>query len=364
MPKSEERQPGLDRELDRLREESARQVTYSAWDRDPVKQYVRRYGWLHVIQEYVERRRHAGVHRPLKYLTLPGPYASDIGLLYRHGLLTRTADGFPWVAICDESSAEQVVATLGSVLGYSSRPFEEAVKWPQGDLCGYFPFDVINLDLTGAVVTDHEDRARARRRLDGIRSVFSLQCGQSFLLLLTTSTEAVSGRRYLKEVVLSNLDEGPFREKYQQKYGTLDLDPFDDDYRGLVRVALPKAIARVARDYGFGLVEHFVGTYERPAHRLISHSFELQQLSRRKAAKQYEPLIDQPPWDELTERLSRAGRRKADAAYDDFLPSVLERDPEDIPTILAEETELEADLCCESESLVGWQEPNLRGRDQ
>ena len=56
------------------------------WDRDPQKQYIRRYGWLEVIQDYIKQRYQAGVKKPIKYLTLPGPNASD--RLFRNLLQT------------------------------------------------------------------------------------------------------------------------------------------------------------------------------------------------------------------------------------------------------------------------------------
>ncbi len=116
MSKRQERSPRFEEEARRYREHAKRQVTVSVWDRDPIKQFIRHFGWLQVIQDFVERRREAGVDRPLRYLTIPGSNASDIDLLWQAGLLTRTNGGFPYVAICDETSAEEVVANLGRFL--------------------------------------------------------------------------------------------------------------------------------------------------------------------------------------------------------------------------------------------------------
>jgi hypothetical protein len=349
MPKREERRQRLEEEARRLREQAERQVTVAVWDRGPLKQYVRRFGWLQIIQDYVERRREAGVDRPLRYLTLPGPNASDIGLLWRAGLLVRTTDGFPYVAICDKDNADIVSRNLGVLLGVSDRWFYQAV--PQ-ELSGLFPFDVINLDLPGAVITSHPKRDRAVRRLEAIQRVFRLQRGQSFLLLLTASTDDKSARPRLEELLFDNFDDNPFTEAYLSRYGVLDATPFQDDYRAFVRLVLPKLVGWIARDSCYKAVEHFVAKYDRPTHRLICHSFELEPLGRRQPAKKYEPRRNF--WEELTEKISDTTRRLADQAYEEFVPTLVQSDPDDVLRILAENPDLEAELKSEAESLIGW----------
>ena len=354
MSKQEERKQRLDEEARLYREKAERQITASVWDCDPIKQYVRRFGWLQVIQDYIERRQNDGVERPLRYLTIPGPNASDIGLLYRACLLTRTNDGFPDIAICDETSAEQVVTNLGKLRGYSSSPFHEAVRWPKGELCSFFPFDVINLDLCGAVITGHPKRHRALKRLVGIRQVFQLQRGQSFLLLLTTSTDDQSARRLLENVLYRNFDEDKFKEAYVRRHGVLDSSPFQQNYRAFVRLVLPKVIGRMARDRGYRIVEHFVAKYNRPSHRLICHSFELDPLGVKDPAKKYGSRFKKFKWDELNEELANRSRNQASNAYEDFLPTLVQCDPQDVEDILRIDPDLKAELRNESESLIGW----------
>ena len=53
----------------------------------PAKQYVRVYGWLSYIEDFINRRTVAGVTTPCKYLTLPGPNMTDIGVLWNAGLI-------------------------------------------------------------------------------------------------------------------------------------------------------------------------------------------------------------------------------------------------------------------------------------
>jgi len=333
----------------RIREQAERQVTASVWDRDPIKQYVRRFGWLQVIQDFVERRRDDGVEYPLKYLTIPGANASDIGLLWRAGLLVRSADGFPYVAICDKENADTVSRNLGVLLGVSDRWFYQALRH---ELRRLFPFDIINLDLCGAVITGHSERDKAVRTLAGIRQVFRLQRGQSFLLFLTTSTDDKSARQILEQLLFDNFDENPFTQAYLSRYGTLDATPFQDDYRAFVGLVLPKLVGWIARDSCYRVVERFVAKYDRPTHKLICHSFELEPVGSRQPAKKYEPRCNF--WEELTEKISDRTRRLADTAYGEFVATLVHRDPDYVPRILAENPDLEATLKSEAESLVGW----------
>jgi len=356
--KKEERKQRLEEEgvPQRIREQAERQVTVSAWDRDPIKQYVRHFGWLQVIQDFIDRRREVGVDRPLRYLTIPGSNASDIGLLWRAGLLTRTNDGFPHVAICDETSADEVVAKLGRLLGYSGSPFHHAVRWPQGELCSLFPFDVVNLDLCGAMVTGSTKRNKALKNLVGIRRVFRLQRGQGFLLLLTASVDNNTARDTLERILVNNLDnEDKFRETYLSRYDVPSPEPFLGDYRALVQLVVPKIIARMARDCGYRVLERFAAKYDRPHHRMICHSFEFEFLGRRKAAKQYEPYFKDIPLDEVSDELPSRVQIGAIREYADFIPTLVERDPERIEETLGNSTGLEAELAETAESLIGWE---------
>jgi hypothetical protein len=355
MSRREDRKQSLAEDAQRFHQQAQNQVTASVWDRDPIKQYVRRFGWLRIIQDYVERRQKDGVDRPLRYLTIPGSNASDIGLLWRAGLLDRTNDGFPYVAICDETSAEEVMANLGKLLGYSGRLFHKAVKWPQGELCSLFPFDVINLDLCGAVITGALNRDTAKRRLTGIRWIFRLQRGQGFILLLTASADDRKARNTFEGVLADNLDnEDAFREAYLSRYGTLDPEPYQQDYRALTQVIIPKIIARMAMDCGYRITEHFVAKYDRKHHKMMCHSFEFEFLSRRKAQNRYEPYFKEVIRDEVDENLPSKVRIRAVNAYTEFIPTLVQRDPPDIKAILDGSPNLESELQEESVSLIGW----------
>src|SRR5437868_2901443 len=111
-------------EAQQLREQAEAQAIVTRWDLDPIKQYIRRRGWLQIIRGYVRRRHQAGINRPLKYLILPGPNASDIGFFWRERMLQQREDGKLNVAICDRDFAERVeviLAELGGPLASSNR---------------------------------------------------------------------------------------------------------------------------------------------------------------------------------------------------------------------------------------------------
>jgi hypothetical protein len=354
MTKKGDRGPQFEEEYQRLRDQSEHRKRLFFLDRDTIKQYVRHFGWLQVIQDYVERRQNDGVDRPLRYLTLPGPSATDIGLLWCAGLLVRTNDGFPDVVICDEEHADEALTVLGAVDYASKLSFKNAV---QEELVPYFPFDVINLDMYGAVITTSPKRRKALSTLIAIRRVFYLQRGQSFLLLLTTSTDDPSAGKYLEDCLLQNFEEDNFREAYCDRYRELSLNPFQQDYRAFVSLVLPKAIGRMARDRGYGMKEHFAAKYDRESHQILCHSFELEPLGRIKPAKKYETRFKNIEWDELNEELSARARELANRAYAEFIPTLVRRELLDVPGVLHTNSEIETELRQEAESLIRWWEP-------
>ncbi len=355
--KREERKQRLEEEgvPGRIREQAERQKELFFLERDPIKQYVRHFGWLQIVQDYVQRRRDDGVNRPLRYLTLPGPNATDVGVLWRAGLLVRTDEGFPDLVICDEKFADEALMVLGAVDGVSRQSLIYAVK---KDLVPYFPFDVINLDMYGAVVTGSPTRRRALRTLIAVRQIIYLQRGQSFLLLLTCSTDDLSAHTYLEECLLGNFNEDDFRKAYLERYGRLDSNPFQNDYRTFVGLVLPKAIGRMARKRGYKIAEHFAAEYDRRSHHILCHGFELEPLGRKKPEKKYEAHFENVEWDELNEELTGSTRDLANKAYLEFIPTLVQRDLLDVQNILRSNPDLEIRMKQEAKSYVGWEKSN------
>ena len=115
MSKSKHRKAQFVPEIKRLMQKAEAKVEHKIWDQDPLKQYVRKFGWLTIIQDYYQRRSVEGVADPLKILTLPGENATDIGLFWLEGIIVRNSNGILNVAICDDSSAETVVSNLAKL---------------------------------------------------------------------------------------------------------------------------------------------------------------------------------------------------------------------------------------------------------
>lgn len=353
MSRQDARKPRLEKEeRPRVDEQAERRRELFFLERKPIKQYVRHYGWLEVIRDYVEQRRNDGVNRPIRYLTFPGPAATDVGVLWRAGLLDRTKDGFPDVVICDEKHAGEAQRVLGTVRAVSSQPFNRAI---QEELAPYFPVDVVNLDMYGTVITGSPSRKRAVRTLRAIRQVIHLQRGQGFLLLLTCSTDDPSARIYLEDCLSKNLNEASFREAYLERYQVLDTSPFNDDYRAFVGLVLPKAIGRMARERGYRIAERFAAKYDSKGHHILCHSFELEPLGRKEPSEKYETCFEKVKWDELNEELLDSVRELANKAYVEFIPTLAQRDLLDVQEILRADSDLAAEMRKQAESLIGWE---------
>jgi hypothetical protein len=162
----------------------------------------------------------------------------------------------------------------------------------------------------------------------------------------------------LEGILLHNLDkEEKFKKVYLKRYDSLSVDPCVEDYTAFTQLVLPKIIARIARDLGYVSREHFAARYSRQAeggivYNLICHSFEFEPLGIRKIAKKYEPHFREIPQDEVSDELSTRVRIQAARAYEDFLPTLIQRDPQDVRASLRENADLEAELTKEAESLA------------
>jgi hypothetical protein len=96
---------------------------------------------------------------------------------------------------------------------------------------------------------------------------------------------------------------------------------------------------------------------------MLCHSFELEPVGHRLPVKKYEPRFKRrdTAWDELTEELPSRARIGAEVAYEEFIPGLVARDPMDISAALRADPELEAGLCTEAHSLIGWWESSEIG---
>jgi hypothetical protein len=341
-------------------------VQQNKFELGPAKQFVRREGWVRVIRGYMRRRVSDGVNRPLKYLTLPGQNASDIGLFWRRGLLQQTEDGRLNVAICDKDYADEVrlnLAGLGGPLTSTRRLFyDELTDTKNSKLRPHFPFDVINLDICGCLIP-----ATKEVGMRMLQWIFRLQRRQSFLLLLTTKPESEpTATARLPGVIRSNIRiESKFREAYIEKYGSDEVGHCLADVTKFNQIVIPKMIARLGRRYGYKTNEYFAARYtrpkdERPAeeYEMVCHSFEFEPIGRTNPSLKYEmdeKAIPKSDIDELFEiSLSEQTDRLAQRAYRDFVVTLPRRDPLDITEVLRTDRARRVSLDNEAKSLDGW----------
>lgn len=359
MPsKSARRKAEFVPEIKALVQQAKTQVDNEIWDDDPVKHYVRRFGWLEIIQRYREQRLNDGIETPLKILTLPSKNATDIGLLFNNGIIAKDDNGKLNVAICDDTYSEKVVANLskvGSLLASSKKRLHLALQEDES-IISQFPFDVINMDLCNPLVPE-----KTIENQEALKWMFKYQRGQSFLLLLTTRADNnIGNSKHLLDVLNHNLADVPsFSESYLRRYGNLDPHSCSRDAVNFIQIVYPKVVARYGRYYGYRTVEHFTAHYRRNHfYSMACHSFEFEPLARRDPKKKYEPRIDKILWDEVEERVygefSPAHQIEAVNAYVSFIESLPERESDRVDEILERNDRLKKSLNREAVGLHEW----------
>lgn len=360
MPKREERLLAATEDAQRIREEAEGDVKIATWDLDPLKQFVRRNAWLNIIRQYTDRQHRDGVNRPLKFLTLPGPNASDIGLLWRERVLQQNDQGQLNVAICDRENAAKVAANLGNFggpLAYSNRLLHVELADPNGVFNQHFPFDVVNLDMCQCLIP-----VRSVTGLFTLRWIFRLQRGQSFLLLLTTKPDPAAQARLIANITQNLANEPTFRAAYEERFGNNDPTECLRDYTVFTQIVFPKVVARMARDYGYRSRERFACRYQRndegATYDMICHSFEFEQLGRKKASLKYSPRIPDAMPRELDDvfhnNLSVSVLTSAATTYGEFIRYLPTRIPVDVVQTVAGNAALEQRLTREAERLQQW----------
>ena len=312
----------------------------------------------------MKRRLEDGVNTPLKYLSIPGPNASDIGLLWNKGILQQNAEGKLNVAICDKQYADEVANNLGCLGGpliHSRKVLVNELENLRSPFREHFPFDVINLDICDCLIPVHSQQG-----LNTLRWIFRLQQGQSFLLLVTTTPEQnpTSTRRLLEIIEVNLLNEEGFRNAYTEKYGSAEVRACLQDATAFSQMVIPKAIAEFGRSYGYRTYERFAARYQRPKdnrpnenYDMVCHSLEFEPIGK-KAPFKYRPRFDYIPTNDNEERLriklAPNVEKKAINAYSRFVSELPTRDARNVIEILGEDARRKERLEQEAISLDGW----------
>jgi hypothetical protein len=337
--------------------EADRQAT--VFDKDPLKQYIRRYGWLNIVKDYQANMRQQGVERSLKILTLPGENATDIGLFFREGIVFTNEDRIFNVAICDVKFALSVqanVAGLGSLLAISDKELSQTLE-RDNHFINLFPFDVVNLDFCDQLFALSNDT-----NLLALQKIFHLQSGQAFLLLLTNRCNSLDdqGQREQAESIMSaNMSIDNFKHAYVREFGGENIDLCMSDYVKLTQMIYPKVIARLARDYGFQVTERFAAHYSRRDgdYHMVCHSFEMSPLDRSSESLRFSPnprRTKSAVIGRLVFELPEYLRRRSNQEYEQFVTQVVERETVNIDEIINSNRCLRTTLEAEAVSLENW----------
>lgn len=362
VSKKQQREAAGEQERPRQEQIALEELAAYRWDFHPTKQYVRREGWLQYIKDYVERRRAMGVTR-LKYFTLPGRNALDVGMLYQEGLLERKDDGFPTLAICDREHALEVVRNIGPLLAYAQDHLQKVV-WGHGrdgGIVGYFPYDVINLDFCGPLLQPGNNYRRISGTVHCIKRIFALQRRCGFLLLLTVRAGESMLNKKAKAVMRRSLQdningEEEFRCKYAEHYGSLDLAPCLKRFTAFSQLVIPKIIAHIgAFQNHYRVIEHFAAKYDRPdttaqSYDMICHIFELEPIGRQDKNK----FKSQSPYE--LDHISTRTVEQAMNEYRTFISGLVQRPVIDVDQHLADHPGLAEELEAEAKGLANWWE--------
>lgn len=343
---------------------------YQRWEFHATKQFVRRYGWLEPVKDFVNSRAEAGLSDAWKYLTLPGKDALDVGLLYREGLLEWQDDRWPTLAICDRQFATLVVSRIGQpMMGSIKATIEEVIHRPDHRLTSNFPYEVINLDYCGPLLLTANHRLAVLQRVAAMRRIFALQRRCAFLLLLTTQDGlgkfSRTARDMMKELLRWNIDQDEqFRREYGTAFGSLDVLACSKDFVRFAQLIVPKVVADCAREWGYEVKELFAGSYLRldqggQSYRMICHTFEIDPVGRSGSAKyQPDPRLSQlrayPSLSQMLSLLSPQERQMADASYKHFIAWLLTRNLVDVTDELEKDKVLRNELTDDAEGLRNW----------
>lgn len=346
-------------------------VGYQKWEFDATKQFIRRYGWLEPVRDFLKSRAEAGVRDPWSYLTLPGKDALDVGLLYREKLLERHDGGWPTLAICDKKYGSLVVNRIGQpMLGWARKTIENVVFEPDHLITTNFPYEVINLDYCGPLFLEMPNW-RLHGRVAILRQIMILQRRCGFLLLLTTQDSLnkidPKARERMTEYLYWNIEhDEQFAHEYEATFGSLGPEACLADFVRFVQIIVPKVVALYASKCAYEVKELFAASYlrqdqEGQGYRMICNTFQLNPIGRSGISRyqpdpRIPPLRTHPSLSDVLGPVSPAEREIADHACSNFTAWLLTRNPVDVTDQLERDRVLRNELATDAEELRNWWE--------
>ncbi|MHC3129886.1 MAG: hypothetical protein IBV52_07420 [Candidatus Bathyarchaeota archaeon] len=238
------------------------------------KWYIRR-KWL----KYCEDRIAKSNRDHMKLLTLTCTKTYDIQLFLEHGLILKTEIGFDsnCLAFCEiDNHRFALIQNKLPGARYFNGSFENLVGAGRVNCASrkeiWFPFDVVNLDIKGCILSE---KARV---LDAISKLFIIQRlkGQSFTLFLTICsieegdfTEKIMD---IQKFLNNNLKNRELFEKFFEKYPT-GIIP---EYYQFQAETIPKRIVEIGffERFDVSCAEKLTYIGETNTTRMISLVFE------------------------------------------------------------------------------------------
>ena len=234
------------------------------YEKDPLKHYVRRRGWLTAARQQKQVIRNRSKRIPLRYFTFCAAAAIDVFMLEREGILKRSeeTERLEGVYFCeaDDESFGIIADLIGSPQQGFQGKFERIVLFEDDEetdgktlidedfylpeirrklkdkdahqrLREAFPFDIINLDVCGVMFPPRE--VAMTRLLKSIIQILEWQTNSKFLisdleckrftLFLTSHIDPNDTNQHaieqLENRVNDNMRNSDFRTAFVEKYG-------------------------------------------------------------------------------------------------------------------------------------------------
>ena len=263
------------------------------FETDPLKHYVRKYGWLAAASEQKRAVENRSKRIPLRYFTFCAAEAIDVFMLEREGILKRSEQTgrLEGVYFCeaDPDKFGVIADLIGSPEQGFQGEFEKIVLFKDDDdtqgktfeddefhsaqirkklrykdahqrLRESFPFDIINLDVCGVMFPPRRDIMAPL--LESIIQILAWQTESKFLinereckqftLFLTSHIDPAdtnqSAIEQLENRVIKNINTNVgFRSAFVEHYGHDLVDKFvQDNFAEFFCIALSKFIIHEA----------------------------------------------------------------------------------------------------------------------
>ena len=259
------------------------------FETDPLKHYVRKYGWLAAARQQKQAIRNRSNKIPLRYFTFCAAEAIDVCMLEREGILGRSRDTGRLEGVYFCESNDESFGIIADLIGSPQQGFQGQFEkivlfeddqetegrtltdddfYPQEirrklrykdahhRLREAFPFDIINLDVCGVLFPPRE--VTMTRLLKSIiqilewqtRSKFpinNLEC-KRFTLFLTSHIDPDNTNQQAIEQLENRVNDNmktssDFRSAFIEKYGHNQVEKLmNENFPEFFCVALPKFI--------------------------------------------------------------------------------------------------------------------------